>query len=78
MNPNPNNSEFNLAFNVENTDNYLVKVANTIGQTVYEENLDNFSGTYSKKMNMSSLSKGVYMLSISNSKNQTVKKVLIH
>ncbi len=76
--PNPNNGEFNVAFHIDNTDNYAVKVTNAIGQTVYEEKLDNFSGTYSKKMSLAALRKGVYMLSVSNSKNETVKKVLVY
>lgn len=76
--PNPNNGAFTTSFHVENSDNYTVKVVNELGQTVYEEKLDNFSGTYSKKIDISSFRKGVYMLSVSNSKNETVKKVLVY
>jgi PKD repeat protein len=76
--PNPNNGEFNVAFHLDKTDNYIVKMTNAIGQTVYEQKLDNFSGTYSNRVSIPSLSKGVYMLSVSNSKNETVKKVLVY
>ncbi len=76
--PNPNNGEFTASFNVENSDNYNVKITNQLGQIVYEEHLDNFSGIYSKKINLTAFRKGVYMLSVSNSKNQTVKKVLVY
>jgi hypothetical protein len=76
--PNPNNGEFTVSFNTLNIDNYLIKVTNTIGQTVYEEKLDHFSGAYSNKIDISAFTKGVYMLSVSNSRNQTVKKVLVH
>lgn len=76
--PNPNNGKFTLTFHTENTDDYLVKITNTIGQAVYEEKLNSFSGTYSNEHDISAFNKGVYMLSVSNSKNETVKKVLVH
>ena len=76
--PNPNSGVFTTSFNVTNTDNYTVKITNELGQIVYEEKLDNFSGTYSKKIDIASYRKGVYMLSVSNSKNETVKKVLVY
>jgi PKD repeat protein len=76
--PNPNNGQFSVSFHTEKNDNYTVKVTNTIGQTVYEEKLDNFSGNYSNKIDITSFNKGVYMLSVSNSKNETVKKVLVY
>jgi PKD repeat protein len=76
--PNPSNGEFTTSFHADNSDNYTVKISNEIGQTVYEERLDNFSGTYSKKIDISSNRKGVYLLSVSNSKNETVKKVLVY
>ncbi|HEY4800947.1 MAG TPA: T9SS type A sorting domain-containing protein [Bacteroidia bacterium] len=76
--PNPNNGLFNVAFQTSQLDNYVVKVTNTIGQTVYEEKLTSFSGNYSNKIDISTFRKGIYLLSVSNSKNQTVKKVLIY
>lgn len=76
--PNPSTGEFTAMFNIENNDNYVVKVSNELGQIVYEEKLDNFSGIYSKKIDISSYRKGVYMLSVSNLKNKTVKKIVVY
>ena len=76
--PNPNNGEFTVSFHASNADNYTVKVTNTIGQIVYEEKLDNFKGDYSGKINVASFRKGVYMLSVSNARNEIVKKVLAY
>jgi len=76
--PNPSSGLFTLAFNTKNTDNYIVKITNTLGQTVYEETLTNFSGNYYKKMDMEKNGKGVYILSISNSNNESVKKVITY
>ncbi|HEY4800115.1 MAG TPA: T9SS type A sorting domain-containing protein, partial [Bacteroidia bacterium] len=76
--PNPSNGLFNVAFQTSQLDNYTVKVTNTIGQTVYEEKLTSFSGNYSNKIDISTFRKGIYLLSVSNSKNQTVKKVIVY
>lgn len=76
--PNPNNGQFNVSFQTEKVDNYTVKVTNTIGQTVYEEKLTDFSGTYSNKIDIKSFGKGIYMLSVSNSGNEMVKKVMVY
>ena len=75
--PNPSNGNFTANFQTNVNDNYTVKITNTLGQVVYKEALNNFNGTYSRKMDISSCGKGVYMLSVLNSKNETVKKVLV-
>jgi PKD repeat protein len=76
--PNPNNGIFTLEFAVQKTDNYVIKIINTIGQSVYTEKLDGFNGTYSNKIDLSAFSKGVYMLSISDSERKTVKRVMVY
>ncbi len=76
--PNPNEGLFTVSFNTSTLDNYVVKVVNAIGQTVYEQKLENFSGKYSKNIDITTFRKGVYMLSVSNSKNETIKKVIVH
>ena len=67
--PNPSNGAFTTSFEALNTDNYTVKITNTLGQVVYQEVLNNFNGTYSKEMNIASYGKGIYLLVISNGKN---------
>ena len=77
--PNPNKGEFTLSFQTQDKDNYKIKLTNTLGQIVYEENLNDFSGDYSKKMDIGTYGKGIYMLSISNSnKEEIVKKVMVY
>ena len=76
--PNPNSGMFTAKFQTTNTDNYVVKITNTLGQIVYQESLNNFSGTYSKQLDIATYGKGIYMFSITNSKNQDMKKVIIH
>jgi PKD repeat protein/photosystem II stability/assembly factor-like uncharacterized protein len=76
--PNPSNGVFSLKFNTSVTDNYTVKVTNTLGQEVYEEKLNTFSGKYAKAIDISTFGKGVYMLSIVNSENKAVKRVMVY
>lgn len=76
--PNPSSGLFTLSFNAKNADNYMVKITNTLGQTVYEEVLTNFSGNYYKKMDIEKNGKGVYTLSISNSNNESIKKIITY
>jgi hypothetical protein len=76
--PNPSNGNFTANFQTFVADNYTVKITNLLGEVVYKETLNNFSGSYVKQMNISEFGKGMYMLSISNSKNETVKKVLVY
>ena len=78
VSPNPSNGVFNTSFNTATAGNYTVKISNTLGQVVYEEALSNFSGKYSKEINIESFGKGVYMLSISDSRNEDVKKVITY
>jgi hypothetical protein len=76
--PNPGNGIFTASFESLATDSYTVKITNTLGQTVYEEALNNFNGAYSKELNISSFGKGIYTLSISDSKNVVAKKVITY
>ena len=75
--PNPNNGEFQLNFNVSNQDNYTIEIHNAIGQLVYQEYLSNYSGKYSKQINLQNFGKGIYMLSLTNSHNQGIKKLIV-
>jgi photosystem II stability/assembly factor-like uncharacterized protein len=76
--PNPNNGSFQLNFNSKKADNYTISVTNVLGQTVFTEKVDNFSGSYSKKVDLVTGGKGVYMLTITNGKDQSVKKVVVY
>lgn len=80
--PNPNDGNFNIAFNAVDKANYRLELKNTLGQLVYRETLTDFSGTYSKQMNIAEYSKGVYMINLiplsPGTKNEIVKKVMVY
>ncbi|MCH7658791.1 MAG: T9SS type A sorting domain-containing protein [Bacteroidetes bacterium] len=64
--------------NNENKENYLIEVRNIVGQIVYEERIDNYSGKLIKKINMSEQNKGVYFISIASSLGTKTKKIVIY
>lgn len=76
--PNPNDGQFTVSFNVEKADDFNVQVTNALGESVYSEKLTSFSGAYERKLDLTHLSKGVYMLTISNSDNKAVKRVVVY
>jgi PKD repeat protein len=75
--PNPNDGHFTLNFEVINKDNYTIMIRNILGQLVYTNTVANFSGTYSTQIDISSFGKSLYTLTVSDSKQESVKKLLV-
>lgn len=74
--PNPNNGQFTVGFVSPAADNYVVEITNMLGQVIYSEELNNFSGTYNKELNLTAEDKAVYFLRIAGSTGQTVTKII--
>lgn len=75
--PNPSSGIFTFNLTITEKDNYQVQLKNVLGQVLHNENLNNFKGTYVKQFNLSAYGKGVYILTLSNSHGQQVKKVIV-
>jgi len=76
--PNPNHGLFTSTFTSSTRKNYNVKVLNVLGQAVYEETLNNFIGTYSREMNLSTFGKGIYLVVISDGDKKEVQKLIVY
>jgi hypothetical protein len=76
--PNPSNGLMNVYFESAASANYSVRIMNAIGQIVYEENISNFNGIYSKELDLTKFGKGVYILSVTNSAVQQVQKLAVY
>lgn len=76
--PNPNDGNFMLTFYSLEKLTYTIKIENAIGQLVYDEEIKDFTGTYSKQLSIAEFGNGVYTLSLINSKNETVKKIIVY
>lgn len=62
--PNPNDGKFTLKFNMDQRANVKIRVSNVLGQVVYENTLSNFQGTYSEELDLSTSSKGQYIINV--------------
>jgi PKD repeat protein len=74
--PNPNNGEFVLSFNIGSSDDYVIEIHNAIGQIVYSEMLNNFSGQYRNDINLSEFGRGMYTVRLRSSDDETVIRVI--
>ncbi len=75
--PNPNNGAFTLDISFPDNGSYNVEIANVLGQIIYTEslNINNSNYNYSKKLNLSDLSKGVYIIHLNGDKTNATKKI---
>lgn len=74
--PNPNDGQFNLEFDLPEKMNTRVMVLDQMGRKVYEEELRNFDGRYSNRIDISSQQNGVYFLIIAQGDKQFTKKIV--
>ena len=75
--PNPGNGFFNLEINSEESRNLSVVVSNVLGEKVYSENWTSGIGLIRKPIDLTSMSKGVYLLVISDGKRSISRKLQI-
>ncbi len=76
--PNPSDGNFVVTFNTAKRATYKLELVNALGQSIYKETLTDFSGSYSKSLDVTAYGKGIYLISITNPKNETVKKIVVY
>ena len=62
--PNPSRDIFNVSFTSEDAQDLEVRVINVVGEVVYIENLMNFTGEFTKEIDLRRNTKGIYFLEI--------------
>lgn len=77
VSPNPNPGVFQVQFYIGTKDNTSVILLNTLGQKVYEEDISNFEGSYSKTINAGNVASGMYVLKIIHGNNSYTRKILV-
>ena len=75
--PNPSRDMFNVTFTSEDVQDLEVRVMNVVGEVVYTENLEEFVGEYTKKIDLATYTKGVYFLEITTNNGVVNKKLII-
>ncbi len=74
--PNPNKGQFTFSFENGQAMDVTVEVVNSIGQSVFNDAIQGFEGTYRKEMDLTSMSNGVYYLKLKRGENNTVHKIV--
>ena len=75
--PNPSNGKFNLSFNLPENGKTKITIVDSNGKTLYKEVLPDFSGDYSKDIDITNKAKGVLILNIEQGNQMTSKKLVI-
>lgn len=76
--PNPTQNEINVSFSVLNTKNVTINVLDFQGRMLQTKSFKNVRLDFSEKINVQSLSKGIYLLQIINDGKQTTKKIIVN
>lgn len=75
--PNPTEGNFNLEFKAKYLGDAEILIRNVDGKIVYEELLQDFQGIYQKTMNLGTLPKGTYLVSITQNDFSATKQIVI-
>lgn len=75
--PNPNKGSFELKFHLDTPGKTDIEVVDASGRLVYSETLENFSGYYSKQIDLPVKGKGVYLLRVKQGENWMHKKLAV-
>ena len=68
---------FNLIQNKEKK-YALANIVNAIGEVIFSENLENFSGSYKQEVSLIAYSKGIYFLKVKTNIGIITKKLILH
>jgi len=75
LSPNPNDGKFNLTFDAKVQANYMITITNALGKKVFEYPLLTFAGEHKRNIDLSHLSKGLYLVNISSGDKRVTKKL---
>ncbi len=75
--PNPAQNELNIAFNIQEADVFTIQLSSMAGETIIHQEYNMGSGVFDKNIDLSQIAKGVYILTIRNSKGIKTKKVVV-
>ncbi len=74
--PNPNNGQFTFSFVNNAAMDIDVDVVNSLGQSIFNDKIPAFEGTYRKEMDITTMSNGVYYLKVKRGEFSSVHKIV--
>jgi len=75
--PNPNSGIFTLAFELSQSSDVRLSVADILGQQVYQNTLTDFSGFYKENIRIEQANTGLYIMQIQVGSHVSYKKFLV-
>ncbi len=76
--PNPNNGQFTLSINARDNANLSIEISNILGEMIYSERLNGFSGAFTRQLDMKDHGSGIYFVSFKTPQSEVVKKVIVY
>lgn len=75
--PNPSTDIFNLAFEINEPENVLVKVFNAVGQEVDTQSFSRVQGQFNTTVNLAGMTPGVYLLQVGVGNTSQTKRIVL-
>ncbi len=76
--PNPNDGIFTINFELDSEGTTRVNVYSPVGELVFEETMEEFSGNYRQKINLGEgIASGLYLIQVSQNGNGMVQKMIV-
>ena len=76
--PNPNSGVFEIQLKAENSESLELQLTDIVGRIIYKEKPTVINKNYSKNIDVSGISKGIYFLNFSNSNQHLTKKIVVY
>ncbi len=76
--PNPAENNLNISLNSIEEQSIRIELLNAVGQIIFSENNENVRGEIIKTINLSGISKGIYLIRLISGNQQYFKKVVIN
>jgi hypothetical protein len=74
--PNPIADKVSITIQKQNFNQAVFTIENILGQIVFNEQENNLNSNYTKTIDLSFLSKGIYLLDVNIDRERTVKKIV--
>jgi PKD repeat protein len=75
--PNPAQNQVTISADIQGSHNVMVSVLNPIGQIVYSENAGSISGLFTRNLNLSAFTAGVYFVKLTADDNQATIRLVV-
>jgi hypothetical protein len=75
--PNPNNGRFEISFTSEQPRDFVIRITNSIGQTVSSTSHNMIAGSFRKDFDLRTLAKGIYQVEVISGDKSSKRKIVI-